>query len=64
MEKDVLYLIFVWANNILHREISILQTYTAKAGLLLVNLPFLYPPTPPTLKTNFQKKLRVAGCVL
>ena len=21
-------------------------------------------PTPPTLKTNFQKKLRVAGCVL
>jgi hypothetical protein len=34
-----------------------------KAGSPKVNLPFLYPPTPPTLKTNFQKKLRVVGCV-
>ena len=24
MEKDVLYLIFAWANNILHREVIIL----------------------------------------
>ena len=35
-----------------------------KAGSQKVNLPFLYPPTPPTLKSDFQKKLRVAGCVL
>ena len=34
-----------------------------KAGSPKVNLPFLYPPTPQTLKNNFQKKLRVAGCV-
>ena len=31
-----------------------------KAGSPKVNLPFLYPPTPPTLKSDFQKKLRVA----
>ncbi len=50
--------------HLFHREISILQAYTAKAGSPKVNLPFLYPPTPPTLKSDFQKKLRVAGCVL
>ena len=49
--------------HLLHREISILQTYTAKAGSPKVNLPLLYPPSPQTLKSDIQKKLRVAGCV-